>query len=251
MPAPVKPGAWYRAIAVLVIPVLRLLTRRDWQGGEHLPRSGGCLVVGNHLSYLDTLTLADFTLAQGRPVRYLAKSSLFSTPLLGTVMRRTGHIPTYRGTADAAQALRHAVTAIERGEAVAVLPEGTLTRDPRLWPMTGKTGAARIALTTGCPVIPTAQWGPQELLPPYGRPRPFPRKTMRCRAGAPVDLSEFHGRELTAAVLREATEKIMAAVVAQLEHLRGETAPTERFDPRTRGVTETGRPRRTDEGERA
>ena len=55
------------------------------------------------------------------------------------------------------------------GECVVVYPEGTLTRDPDLWPMTGKSGAARIALETGCPVIPVGQWGAQELLPPYAK----------------------------------------------------------------------------------
>ena len=56
-----------------------------------------------------------------------------------------------------------------------IYPEGTLTRDPDLWPMTGKSGAARIALATGCPVIPVGQWGAQEILPPYAKkPRPLP-----------------------------------------------------------------------------
>ena len=54
-----------------------------------------------------------------------------------------------------------AVAAVRKGECVVVYPEGTLTRDPAQWPMTGKSGAARIALETGCPVIPVGQWGPQ------------------------------------------------------------------------------------------
>ena len=70
--------------------------------------------------------------------------------------------------------MRDAIAAIESGEAVVVYPEGTLTRDPALWPMTGKTGAARIALATGCPVIPMAQWGAQRVLAPYGK-RSAPR----------------------------------------------------------------------------
>ena len=69
------------------------------------------------------------------------------------------------------------VAAVRDGECVVVYPEGTLTRDPDLWPMTGKSGAARIALETGCPVIPVGQWGAHELLPPYSKkPDLFPRK---------------------------------------------------------------------------
>ena len=97
-------------------------------------------------------------------------------------------------------------------------PEGTVTRDPQLWPMTGKTGAARVALTTGCPVIPVAQWGPQEMLWPYTRrPRLLPRKTMHVVAGPPVDLADLRAGRWTPMVLRQATARIMAAVTALLE----------------------------------
>ncbi|GAA4952343.1 hypothetical protein GCM10023238_18410 [Streptomyces heliomycini] len=84
-------------------------------------------------------------------------------------MRGTGQIPVYRESTDALSAFRPAIDAVERGECVAFYPEGTLTRDPDGWPMTGKTGAARVALQTKCPVIPVAQWGANELLPPYAR----------------------------------------------------------------------------------
>jgi hypothetical protein len=126
-----------------------------------------------------------------------------------------------------------------------IYPEGTVSRDPGLWPMVGKTGAARVALTTGCPVIPIAQWGPQEVLSPYSkRPYLLPVKTMHLQAGPPVDLSPFAGQPLTTATLRDATEIIMAAITEQLEKIRGEQAPVERFDMRKAGVPETGDPNR-------
>jgi 1-acyl-sn-glycerol-3-phosphate acyltransferase len=100
--------------------------------------------------------------------------------------------------------------------------------------MTGKTGAARVALQTKCPVIPVAQWGANELLPPYAKkPRLFPRKTSRVLAGPPVDLSRFYDREMTPELLKEATETIMAAVTRLLEEIRGEKAPETPYDPRT------------------
>jgi hypothetical protein len=115
---------------------------------------------------------------------------------------------------------------------VIVYPEGTATRDPDLWPMVGKTGAARLALTTGAPVIPIAQWGAQEILP-YGskKPRLFPRKTVRMAAGPPVDLSAYAGQRLGASTLRAATADIMADITALLANIRLQTPPEVPYDP--------------------
>jgi 1-acyl-sn-glycerol-3-phosphate acyltransferase len=124
-----------------------------------------------------------------------------------------------------------------------VYPEATITRDPAMWPMVGKTGAARIALATGAPVIPVAQWGAQRLLPPYAkRPVLWPRVTVFARAGAPVELSDLRGAAPSAEVLDVATARIMAAITAELETIRAERAPATRFDPRAAGVKEYGDP---------
>jgi len=224
-------GFWYRLAVAALRPPMMVFARRDWSGVEHLPSSGGFLVCVNHISYVDPVAFAHFVHDSGRPPRFLAKSGLFRIPVVGRVLRGAGQIPVYRGSRTASAAFRDAVAAVERGECVAVYPEGTVTRDPGLWPMTGKTGAARVALTTGAPVIPVAQWGAHELLPPYAkRPRPLPRKTMRVAAGPPVDLTEFAGQPLTGEVLRAATERIMTDITTLLEELRGEQAPAERFD---------------------
>ena len=107
-----------------------------------------------------------------------------------------------------------------------IYPEGTLTRDKNLWPMSAKNGVARIALTTGAPVIPAAQWGPQEVLAPYTKfPRLFPRKTMHVYAGPPVNLDDLRSQPMTSTVLKEATDRIMRDITALLEEIRGEKAP--------------------------
>jgi 1-acyl-sn-glycerol-3-phosphate acyltransferase len=99
--------------------------------------------------------------------------------------------------------------------------------------MTGKTGAARVALQTKCPVVPIAQWGANELLPPYAKkPDLLPRKTHHVLAGPPVDLARFYDKEMTPDLLKEATEVIMAAITRQLEEIRGEKAPEKPYDPR-------------------
>ncbi|WP_330478742.1 1-acyl-sn-glycerol-3-phosphate acyltransferase [Streptomyces platensis] len=226
-------GFWYRLAAVICKPPLLVLFKRDWQGMEHIPADGGFITVVNHNSYLDPLSYAHYQYNTGRVPRFLAKAGLFKSGFVGLMMRGTGQIPVYRETTDAANAFRAAVTAIENGECVAFYPEGTLTRDPDLWPMQGKTGAARVALLTKAPVIPVAQWGANDAMPPYAKEkklRLLPRKTLRVQAGPPVDLSAFYDREPTAEVLRAATEVIMTAITEQLAVVRGEPAPVEPYD---------------------
>lgn len=235
----------YRFTVAVLRPLLMLLTKRDWQGMEHLPTTGGFVAAPNHLSYFDPLAFAHFLVDNDHPPYFLGKEGVFRVPVVGAILRGAQQIPVYRNTGKAADAFRAAVAAVESGKCVAVYPEGTLTRDPDLWPMVGKTGAARIALSTKCPVIPVAQWGPQDVLEPYGkRPRLLPRKTMHLRAGPPVDLGDLYDQPVTGALLREASDRIMAAITAELEKIRGEQAPAERFDSRKHGLPETGKFRR-------
>ena len=240
-----REGMAYRFAAAVLRPLMVALTRQDWRGLEHLPSTGGVIVAPNHISYVDPLVVAHVLHDRGRPPRFLAKVALFSLPLLGRILRGAEQIPVHRQTSDAGLALRHAARALERGQCVVVYPEGTVTRQADLWPMTGKTGAARLALTTGAPLVPLAHWGAQEILPPYAkRLRPFPRHTVHVRIGPPVDLSDLRAREPSTEVLREATDRLMSAITALLEEIRGERAPAERYDLRATGVTPTGNPAR-------
>jgi len=213
------------AIAVLV-PTLNVLTHRDWRGRGHVPASGAVLVAVNHVSSVDPLTTAHFVYGCGRLPRFLAKSEVFGWPLVGRVLRGAGQIPVYRETPDAAEALREAEAMLRRGECVVLFPEGTTTSDPDWWPIPARTGVARLALSTGAPVVPVAQWGPQEVWDYRTRRlRLLPRRTVRYLAGPPCDLSAYAGREVTLDTLREVTEIVMDAVTAQLAILRGEPAP--------------------------
>ena len=235
-----KLGFWYVLAIGLLRPGMLGLTKRDWRGTEHLRAEilpdgsqAPIVVCPNHISWFDPLESAHFLYDNGRPPRFLGKEAVFHIPVAGRIITGAGQIPVYRETADAAASVAAAIAAIEQGECVVVYPEGTITRDPDLWPMTGKTGAARIALTTGAPVIPVAQWGAQEVIGPYRKEfRLLPRKVMRVTAGPPVDLDDLRGHVLDAATLREATERIMSAITALLEDIRGEAAPAERFDLR-------------------
>jgi 1-acyl-sn-glycerol-3-phosphate acyltransferase len=236
-------GASYLFAVAVLKPLLLAITRRDWRGGEYLPQEGGFVAVTNHISYVDPFTFAHFLHDHGFPPRFLAKEKVFRLPVAGRILVGAGQIPVYRETAAASMAFEAAVQAVEQGECVVIFPESTLTRDPDLWPMVGKTGAARVALMTGRPVIPIAQWGAQEILPPYGkRPHLLPRHSSHVHAGPPVDLSAFAGRPLDVPTLRAATETIMSAITVLLEGIRGERAPAPRWDPRGHGQPRTGNP---------
>ena len=239
-----QPKGWAFGLCVAIVePRLLALTKRRWRGGENIPDTGGCVLAVNHISHLDPLTCAHFVYGYGRIVRFLAKAELFDIPVLGRIVRSAKQIPVYRLTTDASLSFTAAVSAVEDGECVIVYPEGTITRQPELWPMTGKTGAARIALASGVPVIPVAQWGAHRILAPYAkRPHLFPRRTIAMTAGTPTDLDDLRGQPLTPEVLKQATDRIMDDVTRLLEEIRGEQAPAERFDPRVAGVREIGNP---------
>jgi 1-acyl-sn-glycerol-3-phosphate acyltransferase len=138
--------------------------------------------------------------------------------------------------------LRAAEALVENGGVIIIYPEGSLTRDPDMWPMRGKTGAARMALEHDIPVIPIAHWGTQDVMARYSKKISFfPRKTITVKVGDPVDLSGFRGRSLDLATLNEATSVIMTSITALLEDLRGEQAPAVRWNPAQHDQKETGR----------
>lgn len=225
-------NAWRGVSKIILRPGIRALMKHDWQGQEHFPQAGGMIVAVNHLSYADVLAVSLFVDGGGRYPTFLAKSTLFGVPVLGSIIAKLGQLPVYRGQADAALVLRDAEQGLRNGACVIFYPEGTVTRDPALWPMKAKTGVARLALSTGVPVIPVGHWGAQDVLP-YGsfRPHVIPRHRVRLLAGPPVDLSEFAGRPLDNATLRAATDKIMADVAALVGALRGQEPPAEPYHP--------------------
>jgi 1-acyl-sn-glycerol-3-phosphate acyltransferase len=236
-------GVAFTIAVVILKPLLRVFTRPQWIDCTKIPAEGGAVIAANHVSHADPVTFAHMMWDHGRLPRFLAKAVLFEVFFVGWVLRSSGQIPVYRLTSDAAQAFRAAVAAVQKGQVVIVYPEGTLTRDPGMWPMRGRTGAARIALTAGVPVIPVAQWGAQDLLWPYAkRPDLLPPTKVYAKAGDPVDLDDLRGRPVTHDVLVEATERIMSAITHLLEDIRGEQGPAVRFDPKASGLREIGNP---------
>ena len=219
-------GFWPRFAAALVKPLLWIWTRRTWRGAEHLPREGGIIIVPNHISHADPLVAAHFIYDAGRWPQYLGKASVFRVPVIGWILHRCRQIPVERGTVEAVKSLDKLITALNEGGAVVIYPEGTTTREPDLWPMKGKTGAARLALATGAPVIPVAMWGPERMFDPRtARFNLRPRIPVTVVAGPPIDLSRWAGATPSRVILEEMTDTIMLRLRDLVAEIRGGTPP--------------------------
>jgi 1-acyl-sn-glycerol-3-phosphate acyltransferase len=231
-----EPGAHtISAVVTIVNAIMKPLTNRDWRYQDQVPQTGGVIFVPNHISNADPLAVGQFLAFSGRWPRFLAKAPVFRIPIIGRIIAACGQIPVERGSAQSKDALVAAAQALDQGRALVIYPEGTITYDPDLWPMKGKTGSARLALTTGCPVVPIGQWGAQELMP--GRkprfPKLLPRKTLYVAAGEEVLLDDLRSQPVTAATLDEATTRIMDAITVLVAELRDAVPPSYRYDPRS------------------
>ena len=227
--------SYYNLGAAILWPNLMVWTKRDWRGQQFLGQPGdGIVVAANHLSWLDPLLLLHYSNDANRPARFLAKDSLFDLPVLGTVMSGAGTIPVHRESSEAGNAVSDAVAAVKAGEAVWVYPEGTITRDPDLWPMSGRTGAVRIALESGKPLVPVAHWGVQEMMRPYKvELNLFPRKTVHVVAGAPIDLDDLREQPVTEQLLQIGTTRLLDTITSLEAEIRGETPPDGRWNMAT------------------
>ncbi|NND73704.1 MAG: 1-acyl-sn-glycerol-3-phosphate acyltransferase [Ilumatobacter sp.] len=194
--------------------------------------AGPIIVVSNHTSYADGVLLALVCRRLGRTLRLLATSGVFRAPVIGSIVRRLGFIRVERGSVTANAALAHAADALAAGEAIGIFPEGRLTRDPDKWPEQGRTGAVRLALATGAPIVPIAMVGAHRLL---GRRRfvstmirnVIMRPRVETRVGAPIDvLTLFPGGDTADPVaVRRATDALMERLIDLVEDVRDELAP--------------------------
>lgn len=217
----------------VVSAVSRLeLTRRSVPDAA-LP-TGPVIVVANHTSFADGILLALVGRRLGRSLRLMATGGVFRSGLVGPLARRLGFIPVLRGTDAAAGSLDAAATALEAGEAVGLFPEGRITRDPQHWPERSKTGAVRLAMRTGAPVVPVALVGAHHVVGTTGVVGRLLRNTvLRPRVtvavGRPIDVRRLAGVDGEAvpdeATVRRVADEVMAALVAHVAELRGEPAP--------------------------
>lgn len=221
-----------KALLGLARPELIPYARFDISGVEHIPAEGGAIVVGNHRSYFDPLAMGVTLAKRGRPVRFLGKKEVFDAPVVGQLARAMGGIRVERGTGSD-EPLAEAALAVEAGELVALMPQGTIPRGKAFFDpvLTGRWGAARLAAMTGAPVVPVGLWGTEKVWPRSERLpnvlalRNPPKVTVRV--GAPV--KGLAGEDPDAD-----TRKIMSAITKLLPpEARRKKAPTDEELART------------------
>jgi 1-acyl-sn-glycerol-3-phosphate acyltransferase len=199
---------------------LQLWFNMRFEGAERVPSEGPLIVVGNHLSYLDPFAQGLFVVHAGRRPRFLAKQELFDKAVVGTVLRGARQIPVRRGSGDQSP-LVEAAAALERGEVVVVYPEGTTsTTNPDFSPGPGKTGAVRLSLMTGVPILPVATWGGQYVWRKSGRQSLAFGRPIWVEAGELMDVGSGVDGEPDGATLKALTDELMTALGGIVDGLR-------------------------------
>jgi len=236
--SPGRSGGLVYAIAALLLggvatifSRLRIAKHQGRRRAANALPEGPIIIVSNHASYADGVLLALVCRRMGRSVRLLATAGVFRAPLIGWLARRVGFIPVDRGSSGAAGALEPAAAALAQGEAVGIFPEGRTTRDPDHWPERAKTGAVRLALRTGAPIVPVAMVGTHRVLSKRSPLRTIIvnvvlRPRVLTDVGRPIDVTAMaEGVTHDSADVRALTDRVWSEIVRLVAELRDEAAP--------------------------
>jgi 1-acyl-sn-glycerol-3-phosphate acyltransferase len=197
-------GQLYTVARAVLDPVFAFLCRIEVEGREHVPDEGGAILAPNHLSVLDHFVLAT---ALPRRITYVGKAEYMDDWKTKYIFPALGMIPIDRGGGSSAnRALDAAARVLADGELFGIYPEGTRSRDGKLHK--GHTGVARLAIRTGCPIIPVGLQGTLEVQRPDS-PLPKPFKVMRVRLGRPISTARYADQARNRIVLREITDELM------------------------------------------
>jgi 1-acyl-sn-glycerol-3-phosphate acyltransferase len=176
-------------------------------------------VAATHVSYLDPFSTALAIIRRSRRPRFLAKDELFEIPLVGRALRGAGQISVSRGTGDR-RPLSEAERALRRGEVVAIYPEATVTQRPDHLPGEGKTGAVRLSLATGVPIVPLASWGSQAVWQKSGPGSLKFARPIWVKAGPPIRLGDRASDIDDPDAVRAMTSDIMTVLTSLAKDLR-------------------------------
>lgn len=202
---------------LIVGPLVKLIYRPWVEGAENIPETGPVILVGNHLSVIDSFVLP---LMIDRRVSFLAKSDYFTGKGLSGwfvkhFMLATGQIPIDRSGGKASEAsLNTGLSVLDRGNMLAMYPEGTRSPDARLY--RGRTGIARLVVESGATVVPVVMIDTEKVMP-IGQKIPKVRR-IGTVIGQPLDFSRFTGMAADRFVLRSVTDEIMI----ELQKLSGQ-----------------------------
>lgn len=197
-------GKLYPVAKTVLTPVFRAAWRFRLEGVEHVPSTGGAILCPNHTSVLDSFFVPALL---PRRVTYVGKAEYMDDWKTRRLFPALGMIPIDREGGDAGErALATAQRVLERGELFGIYPEGTRSRDGRLY--RGHTGPARLALRTGAPIIPIGISGAREVMPPDAK---FPklRLPVTIRFGRPITVDRYLDRANDRLVLRQIIDEVM------------------------------------------
>jgi 1-acyl-sn-glycerol-3-phosphate acyltransferase len=220
------PAFWRILLAIapaLVAPFCRLRVTGEI---SDVIRQGPAILAVNHIGDFDPISITAACRTRRLAPRMMATGGLFRAPFVGALMRLAGHIRVDRRQPHVGQALDIAAAALQDGSVILIYPEGRISLDPGLWPERAKTGLARMALATGAPVVPVAQWGAHEVMAYHGRvwmaatliSSIWRRPTVAVHFGQPVDLSDLRFGGIGHA--QRASDRIIDAITADLVTLR-------------------------------
>jgi 1-acyl-sn-glycerol-3-phosphate acyltransferase len=220
-------GKLYPVARAVLSPLFKGLWRVSTRGMEHVPASGGAIFCPNHTSVIDSFFLP---LVLPRRITFVGKAEYMDSWKTKYIFPAIGMIPIDRTGGDAAErALNTAARVIESGEFFGIYPEGTRARDGRLH--RGRTGAARLALRTGAPIIPVGIKGTRDIQPPDAKlPRPFKRAELHF--GRPIDV----GRYLDRADDRLVSRQIIDEVMYEIRELTGQDYVDEYISKKAEGI---------------
>jgi 1-acyl-sn-glycerol-3-phosphate acyltransferase len=185
-------------------PVAGTLWKIHRSGYEHIPETGGAILCPNHISFLDSAFLM-FTVP--RRISFVGKAEYMDSWKTKWLFPSLGMIPIDRSGGDASQAaLEAAEGVLRRGELFGIFPEGTRSRDGFLYK--GKTGAARLAFTVDCPILPVGIRGTADIMPPDAK---VPKLRRECwiEIGRPIHPKRYRGKSNERMALRQMTDEIM------------------------------------------
>jgi 1-acyl-sn-glycerol-3-phosphate acyltransferase len=214
-----RPEPWFQFASWTLRPPIALWFNWRFEGLEHIPPDGPVLVACNHISYFDPLAHGHMLVKAGRRPRFLTKSELYGNSFLRRVLEGANQIKVERGSGSAAP-IDAALAALKDDQAVMIYPESTITTNPDFTPMQAKTGIARLTLASEVPVLPIAVWGSQRVWQREGRGSLTFGRPVWLKAGAPMDFSEFEGKQDDQATLRKVTDAIMDELTRLVNDLR-------------------------------
>jgi 1-acyl-sn-glycerol-3-phosphate acyltransferase len=197
----------YAVARAVLLPFLALFFRFRLIGTKNIPKQGPVIVACNHISYFDPLCHAKMIDKAGRKSRFFAKAELWRNPFLKFVLTHAHQIPVERGTGETGP-VEKAIEWLNRRELVVIYPEATITTNPDLTPMQGKTGVGRVAIATGASVVPVAVWGSHWVRPKKRKRVRKWRRMIVLKAGEPMTFEDLKGGD-EAEAAREVTDRVI------------------------------------------